>query len=53
MGKRSFCRGVKWISAAAAFAELAAKFSGGVWKWSLSHSGVFLTGPFTLDFRLI
>lgn len=46
---------VNWISAAAAFAEveLAAKFSSGVWKWLLLCSGVFLTGLFTLDFRLI
>lgn len=55
MGQLSFCRGENWISAAAACAELelAAKRSCGFWKRLLSGSGVLLTGPFTLDFRLI
>lgn len=46
--------GVSWVCAAAA-AEPghAARFSAGVWKRSRSCSAVFLTGPFTLDSRLI
>lgn len=55
VGLLSFYGGENWISAAAASAELelAAKCSCGFWKRLLSSSGVFLTGPFTLDFRLI
>lgn len=55
MGKLSFCTEVNWIPTAAAFVELQlpAKFSRGIWKRFLLCTGMFLTDPLTLDFRLI